>query len=317
MIEGKTASQGAAEGLDLCIRTIIPSLFPFFVLTSYLHPWLTNINFPVISALGKLLSIPSGQESTLLLGFLGGYPVGAQLIGESYRNGQLSKENATILMGYCNHAGPAFLFGITAKLFHSPVIPWVLWGVHILSGILTAIILPRCHSQHSVASHITPITFPQALRSAITICSSVCGWIILFKALLSLLQKWFIKALHGVPFIFISGLLELSNGCFQLAELSSQSARFIFCSAFLSFGGFCVAMQAASAAVPLGLGLYFPGKMIETLTSIGLSILVSWLQFDDSLIPLSQWCIYLFFSLIIITLLRNRQLKKLWKLQTT
>ena len=36
ILDGKTAISGASEGLQLCIRSVIPSLFPFFVLSNLL-----------------------------------------------------------------------------------------------------------------------------------------------------------------------------------------------------------------------------------------------------------------------------------------
>ena len=36
ILDGRTALTGAAEGIDLCIRTVIPALFPFFVLSPLL-----------------------------------------------------------------------------------------------------------------------------------------------------------------------------------------------------------------------------------------------------------------------------------------
>ena len=33
ILDSKTALLGAQSGLDLCVRTVIPSLFPFFVIS--------------------------------------------------------------------------------------------------------------------------------------------------------------------------------------------------------------------------------------------------------------------------------------------
>ena len=36
ILDSKTALAGAREGIDLCIRTVIPSLFPFFLFFVYI-----------------------------------------------------------------------------------------------------------------------------------------------------------------------------------------------------------------------------------------------------------------------------------------
>ena len=130
------AVKGAQEGVDLCIRTVIPSLFPFILLsmlltreTSGTSRWLLPIS--------ELLGIPQSVQSLLIPAFLGGYPVGAKCIHDLYRNGQLQKQQAERLLSFCSNAGPAFLFGMLSGFFPDRKNLWLLWLIHILSSILT------------------------------------------------------------------------------------------------------------------------------------------------------------------------------------
>ena len=50
--------------------------------------------------------------------------------------------------------------------------------------------------------------------------------------------------------------------------------RFVAASAFLSFGGLCVHMQTLSAAKGLRLRHYFIGKLIQTILSVVLSVII-------------------------------------------
>ena len=36
ILDGRTAIEGARQGIGLCLRTVIPSLFPFFVLSIHM-----------------------------------------------------------------------------------------------------------------------------------------------------------------------------------------------------------------------------------------------------------------------------------------
>ena len=78
ILDTKTAIQGAQEGIRLCIMTVIPSLFPFFVLSSLLTGALTGVRLRFLRPIGKLCRMPAGSESLLLIGMLGGYPTGAK-----------------------------------------------------------------------------------------------------------------------------------------------------------------------------------------------------------------------------------------------
>ena len=311
--ERQIVANGISEGIEICLQTIIPSLFPFFIISAYLQPLLTGSNIPGLASLGRRLAIPSGQENILLLGLLGGYPVGAQLIGESHRKGHLSKENGQIMMGYCNHAGPSFLLGITSHLFQNPAAVWWLWCIHIISAIVTALLLPRCTPQSGHQTDSNPITLPQALQTAISVCARVCGWILLFKALFAIISSWFFRDMKGMLYWCTVGILELSNGCLQLMALSSEGMRFILCASYLAFGGLCIAMQAASVSTQVGMTFYFIGKIAQTLVSMALAIPVAAFLFSDFNFKVEYWFTYFLVCGVILIFLRKVSRKKLWK----
>lgn len=104
----------ARDGLALCGNVIIPSLFPFFVLSSLV------VELGMSRYLGRLLEgvmaplfrVGGACSSALALGFVGGYPVGARTAIALYENGQCSKTEAERLLAFCNNSGPAFILGV-------------------------------------------------------------------------------------------------------------------------------------------------------------------------------------------------------------
>lgn len=272
ILDGKTAVEGIKSGIFLCLMTVIPSLFPFFLFSNLLTAAYVGHSIPLLSPLTKLCGIPKGTESIPLIGFIGGYPVGAQVIADAYRAGQLRKSQAERMLAFCNNAGPAFIFGMIATLFPAKWMPWALWGIHILSAVMTACLLPK-QEQTSAALQISePITAVEAMNRSIRIMASVCGWILFFRMLIGFFSRWFLWLLPSAAQIGMIGILELSNGCIALTEIPSVSLRFILCSGMLALGGACVTMQTASAAKGLSLKYYFTGKLLQT----GFSVLLSW-----------------------------------------
>lgn len=272
ILDGKTAVEGIKSGIFLCLITVIPSLFPFFVFSTLLTSAFVGHSIPFLSPFAKLWGIPQGAESIPLIGFTGGYPVGAQVIADAYRTGQLCKSQAERMLAFCNNAGPAFIFGITASFFPAKWMSWALWGIHILSAVMTACILPG-QEQNAVPRQIAePITAVEAMNRSLRIMASVCGWIVFFRMLIAFFSRWFLWLLPSAVQIGVIGILELSNGCIALAEIPSVSLRFIMCSGMLALGGTCVTMQTASAAKGLSLKYYFVGKLLQT----GFSLLFSW-----------------------------------------
>jgi len=280
ILDAKTAVSSAQEGMQLCIRTVIPSLFPFFVLSGLINSCLLGQRISILRPLRKFCKIPEGTESLLVLGFLAGYPVGAQLIAQSYRNGKLSAITARRMLGFCNNVGPAFLFGMLSPLFTRTSTVWVLWGIQIASSLITAYILPVKTTEITHFSPSAPVSFPDTLQNAIRSMASVCGWVIIFRVILGFCNRWFMWLFPIGTQVLFSGTLELANGCISLQKIPQQGLRFLLAGTMLSFGGLCVGMQTASVTGNIGTGWYFPGKVLQTTLTILLSILTEPLIFQ-------------------------------------
>ncbi len=275
ILDAKTALEGAQNGVSLCIQAIIPSLFPFFVLSIVFNGALAGEQLPGLTLFARLLNVPRNMEFLLIPAFLGGYPVGAQAVSAFYRQGQLSRQNAQRMLSFCSNAGPAFLFGMTASLFSDWRIVWCLWGIHIVSAVLTAMWIPGYPEPNSrpVKSE-TNSSWSEAVASAVTITASICGWVILFRILICFLDRWILWFFSAEVRVALTGLLELSNGCLALKDIPSESLRFLLCSVFLGCGGLCVTMQTASIIGSLSLRGYLLGKAMQTLFSLLLCLAI-------------------------------------------
>ncbi len=285
ILDSKTAIDGAAEGIEICLRTIIPSLLPFFLLSIMLTNAASGVNTAFLRPLGRLCGMPKGSEHILLIGMLGGYPVGAQTVTEAYNEGYLNQKDAHRMLGFCSNAGPAFIFGIAGSLFSSQITVLLLWVIHIVSALIVGIILPGKSSGRCTMKNANMMSLPNALTKAVRITAIVCGWVVLFRILIAFLCRWFLWMLPGAIKLLIIGLLELANGCCSLQEAPSETMRFILSSVILGFGGTCVGMQTISATGDLGSGWYFPGKILQTIISAIISSMVARCLYDDRNIP--------------------------------
>jgi sporulation integral membrane protein YlbJ len=134
--------EAAKNGLKLCANVIIPSLFPFFVLSGmlveldaarYLGILFEKLMRPLFN-LGGSCAVP------LVLGFLGGYPTGARTAIAIYEKGLCSKEEAERLLAFCNNSGPAFILGVVgAGIFSSSRAGIILYLSHTLASIIIGV----------------------------------------------------------------------------------------------------------------------------------------------------------------------------------
>ena len=269
-----TAISGMRKGIEQCLYTVIPSLFPFSVLSVILTSSLLGWSVPILKPICRLCGIPEGCESLFLVGFLGGYPVGAQLASGLYEKGCVAKVDAERMAVLCNNAGPAFLFGLLGPLFPKKAMIWVLWLILILSAIIMGILLPKAGGKTRAIPETRKTTVPDAIHSAAGSMIRICSCIVLFRMVLDLLDRHLMGSLPGLPTILISGLLELTNGCIQLTQIENLSCRFMAASVFLSFGGICVWMQTVSVCRKLNMKRYLPIKLLQACISLTLSLFI-------------------------------------------
>ena len=108
------SAAAAREGVTLCLQTVLPSLFPFFVLSSLLVqsdvPRL--LSRAMAGIMYPLFGVSGAGASALILGLLGGYPVGARTVAELYGRGEIAREEAEQLLAFCNNSGPGFFLGV-------------------------------------------------------------------------------------------------------------------------------------------------------------------------------------------------------------
>lgn len=265
ILDSGTALAAAREGVELCLKTVIPALFPFFLLSGILVGNLMGTSLPFAAALGSWLGIPKGAESILIPGFLGGYPTGAAAVQDAWKTGRIRKRDAERLLSFCNNAGPSFLFGMVAPLFSTPSAGWMLWLIHIAGALTAGMVLKEEPEAASLPISGKEVSVQEAMTNALNVTAKVCGWVILFRIVTGFLKSWFLWLLPNWGQALAVGILELTNGCMMMQLVESESLRFLLCGILLSFGGICVHMQTLSCTDGLSSKHYFLGKLLHTL----------------------------------------------------
>ena len=287
IFDSERALEGARSGVDLCIRTVIPSLFPFFVLSLILTDSIPVSTAASVRKFCEGTGLPAAVASLLVPSFLGGYPVGAKCIGDLYRKQQISKPAAQQLLTFCSNAGPSFLFGMVSGFFPEQKMVWELWLIHILSALLTGLSFPGQKEEQLFCTAEKQSSQNAAVFSAAKAMALVCCWVILFRTMIAFLKAWFLWLLPEWAQVFLTGILELTNGCCELLLIEDLKLRFVLCSCMLAFGGICVVFQTASVINGLSLVCYLKGKFLQTVYSFLLSctLILEHRLFPGAMIP--------------------------------
>ena len=162
------AAQAVREGLALCGGSVIPALFPFLVVSRLF------VATGSAAALGRLLApltrrmlgISGPGGTAVLLGLLGGYPVGAQTAGELVRTGAISRQEGQRLLLFCNNCGPAFALGVAGVgCFGSLRAGVWLWLIHVSAAVLMALLTRSTSSPEGRTSPPQPISAAASTKS--------------------------------------------------------------------------------------------------------------------------------------------------------
>ena len=272
------SAAAARTGLSLALETVLPSLFPFFVLSALC------VSCGAADALARVLAgimapffaLSGAGSAALVLGLLGGYPVGARTAAQLCEQGSLSRAEAEQLLAFCNNAGPGFVLGICGgAVFHSVRAGVYLYLIHAASALLTGLLLRRGSAPSRRGGYRAPRAplsllraFPDAVRDSFAAVWNVCGFVILFAVLLRLLTL--LLPASDVPLLL--GAVELTNGVLALPD---TRVGFVQCAALLAWGGLSVHAQTLSVLGELSARRYFLGKLIQTALSVPLALLAS------------------------------------------
>ncbi len=319
----KEVADSMRTSMSLCIKTVVPSLFPFFV-ASKLIIGLCLSGFQSIrlnNAARKLFSFGSALLPALLLGFIGGYPIGAATVYDTYKNGFCTKEEAERALTFCNNTGPAFIIGATGIGFlGSAKLGTMLYLIHIASslaiGIFLGIFFPikqietraQKTSPHTVSFSFA---FTDSITSSINACINISAYIIFFSVLLCILKQTMLlpflcKATASIIhtdyeliFAIFSGFLEMTSGISGISTNTEKGLLLAVISFLLSWGGVSVHFQTLSVIEDAGFNIrsYFTSKFIHGIVSA----LLAYICFSQKTIVLKNLNpgILLFFSALI------------------
>lgn len=263
----QAAATGVSRGLSICTTVIIPSLFPFLVVSGFL------IKSGAAAYLGRrlekptrwLFGLPGCAATAILIGMLGGYPAGSVAVRELLEQGCITREQAKRLLRFCVCGGPAFIISaVGVGMLGSRPFGILLFVSHILSALIIGIL----GRKQSVASQTEAPSTPTMPATAALVesvngaCRSMlymCGFVVLFAAILSLadaigvtdmFNRWVTAPFAGTthPTSPLRGLFpslfEVSCGCLESAASGAASPMMLGLA--IGWGGLSVHCQIAA-----------------------------------------------------------------------
>ena len=263
------AIAGAKDGLTLCFNVIVPSLFPFFVLSSLV------VDLGLAAYLGRAME---GMMRPLFR--VSGSCAAAVALG---------------FMAFCNNSGPAFILGVVgAGIFGDSQVGLLLYLTHALASLMVGLLFrfyggsERRRAPKNHPKPIQTVTIPSAFTGAVSrslqSTLNICAFVVFFAVVLRLLTAFGVLAavarllsLAGFQAEWarrlVAGLLELSSGVASLQGSAEFTGRVSMAAFVLGWAGLSVHCQVLSFLVDSGLSarVYLAGKLCHGLIAAGLT----------------------------------------------
>lgn len=209
------------EGLLLWYQSVLPSLFPFLIVSGVL------IEIGAVERLGRALEpvmrplfrVPGCGAFVLVMGSLSGYPVGARLTAQLRAAGQLTRTEAQRLVSFCNNSGPLFMLGaVGTSVLGSLWAGYFIMATNYIAALALGLLF-RFYSPNRLPNHLPRVRNAKAgsavartgtggskparqttqvkplgqllgdtVRSSIEVAVQIGGFIMLFSAVLALLR---------------------------------------------------------------------------------------------------------------------------------
>ncbi len=258
-----------AEALALCAVSLIPSLFPFLIFTelSYRMPEGKRLFLSLASPFAFFFRCSREGAAAYLYGLLFGFPLGSKILGEYYREGRIGKAEAERLLLFCNNTGPAFLVGAVGIgflgsaraglfLYLLEILVSFLFGA--ASGIGKKVINKPAKEYSTDFS----FSFPKIMQKSVTQMLSICGYVVFFSALTSLLSPFLP---NGILRGFFYSLFEVGTASAYLSTVFTGWTLHALLSFCVCFSGVSVYMQALDLIADTGLSgnYYIPAKLLQ------------------------------------------------------
>lgn len=248
----QNCSEGTVEGLKLCFGVLVPSLFPFMAISSFIVK--SGLSYKIGRPFGfimkKLFGLSGAFAPIIMLSMIGGYPVGAKGIASLVKSNTVSQKEAEKASLFAVCAGPGFIVNfVGVSLYGNASIGLIILASQIISVIIIGIainLFDRKNSEYISDKEIYSEELP--LSTAIVESAyesskgilNICAFVVLFSAFTGIIES---LQLDITTQSFVFCLLEVCSAVNMLSEnFPVEAVAFA-----IGFGGLCVHFQIFSA----------------------------------------------------------------------
>ena len=264
--------------LNTWVSAIIPSLFPFFVISDIL------INYNITNYIPKfikktfnyLFNVSDNVITIFFLSLLSGFPSNARNARKMSDLGLITDKEASLALTFTHFSNPLFILGTVAVFFlGNEKLGIIILLSHYLSNIFVGIIFRYFNNKSNTnytilnkKSQNFPSVLTNSIKSSIDTLLLILGTLTCFLILSSIIINRLNLNLYNST--ILKGILEITMGIKSLSLLNiSDIYMVILSSMFISFGGLSVHMQVLSQLIDTKISYkyFFVGRVYQSIIS--------------------------------------------------
>ena len=249
----------------IAYKSLIPSLFPFMIISAVSMHLLCESKESIAEKREN-----KNRVSYLLLlgsGMVFGFPIGAKVVCDLYNDNKLSVNEANWYFPLLNQTSFPFVVLVLGRdCLSSFAHGFLLYACMLLSAFIVFIFGKRKEEnvlKIEKTCENRDFSLVVCIRNATQNMLYIVGFLVAFSIPIALMEVCF----GGIFSVVVSMMLEISSGCYAIAEYFSSTSLFripllCFC---ISFGGFCVGAQSKMCIgkAPFSMREYYIRKFLQ------------------------------------------------------
>ena len=239
-------------GINIWINNLIPTLFPFLLISKLLiyYNIIEHLNKIFGYFIEKIYKVSKNSSFIVIISMFTGFPTGSIYIKEMLENNYITIEEANKLITFTSFANPLFVISVIGEtLLNNKEIGIFIFIIHLITGLSVGLLF-KCDKKsinivnnNSLKDSFITILMKSINTSFITLVNML-GIIIFFLIIISLINT---IIPNNIFTIILNGIIEITSGITYLTK-SKLNLKLVssLIGAFISFNGISVHFQIKS-----------------------------------------------------------------------
>lgn len=231
-MNAEAVAEATKTSLSLCILKLIPSIFPFMVLSTILMKRVECLRNADNLDKCKISKI------TIVLSWISGFLTGSKFISESG-----TEEDVTGLIFLTSNAGVGFVVSyVGMTLWQSFTYGIYLYVIQVFTSLFIYLVSTKGKQKIKIKSTREPIltSISSAILNSTRTVVDICGCTLFFSIVKSVSLN---RISSEIGKNFLASLLEITSGTYVSVLNESNLISSFFTGFAVGFGGICICMQ--------------------------------------------------------------------------